>query len=205
MLVRPWDRELDPDRWRPILAARRFGHLVAAGRGRDVAVVVPTPYSLVGDEVLIHLARTNPVWAAIDENPRVVLSVSADDTYVPGTWKAIGEEDPALGVPTTLMAVVQVTAAVTPIDEPDALLEVLRGTLADHGDTELAAPTVHASLLGAIRAVRLPLTEVVAKVKAAGNLDGEHRAAIAARLDARDGPHDAAAARHVRAVRRPDR
>lgn len=201
MLVRPWDREPSPERWRPILAARRFGDLVAAGRGRDVAVVVPTPYSLVDDEVLIHLAHTNPVWAAIDENPRVVLSVSADDAYVPGTWKAIADEDPTLGIPTTLMAVVQVTATVTPIDDPDELLAVLRATLADHGDTELADPAAHRRLLGGIRAVRLPLTEVVAKVKAAGNLDAEHRAAIAHRLDARGGPHDAAAARHVRRER----
>jgi transcriptional regulator len=199
VLVRPWDRELDPERWRPVLAARRFGDLVAAGHGRDVAVVVPTPYALVGDEVLVHLARTNPVWAAIDENPRVVLSVSADDVYVPGTWKATGDEDPTLGVPTTLMAVVQVTATVAPIDDPDDLLEVLRATLADHGDTELADPEVHRRLLGGIRAIRLPLTEVVAKVKAAGNLDRPHREAIAHHLDARGGPHDAAAARHVRA------
>jgi transcriptional regulator len=198
VLVQPWDRVTDPEVWRPILAARRFGDLVASGRGRDVAVVVPTPYSLVGDEVLIHLARQNPVWSAIDENPRVVLSVSADDVHVPGTWKAIGDEDPALGVPTTLMAVVQITATVTPIDDPAALLEVLRGTLADHGDTELADPEVHHRLLGAIRAIRLPLGEVVAKVKAAGNLDAPHRAAVAGRLDARGGPHDAAAARHVR-------
>lgn len=198
MLVRPWDRELDPARWRPILAARRFGDLVAAGRGRDVAVVVPTPYSLVGDEVFIHLAHNNPVWATIEENPRVVLSVSADDAYVPGTWKAIGDEDPALGIPTTLMAVVQVTATVTVVDDPDELLEVLRGTLGDHGDVDLADPSVHRRLLSGIRAIRLPLTEVTAKIKAAGNLDAPHRAAIADHLEARSGPHDAAAAAHVR-------
>ncbi|MTV25849.1 FMN-binding negative transcriptional regulator [Nitriliruptoraceae bacterium ZYF776] len=198
MLVRPWDRALDPDEWRPILAARRFGDLVAGGRDRDVPVVVPTPYSLVGDEVLIHLATTNPVWDAIAEHPRVVLSVSADDAYVPGHWKAIGDEDPALGIPTTLMAVVQVTATVSPIDDPDGLLAVLRATLADHGDTDLADPAVHQRLLGSIRAIRLPLTEVVAKVKAAGNLDAAHRAAIADRLEARGGPNDVAAAGHVR-------
>lgn len=198
MLVRPWDRALDADEWRPILAARRFGDLVAGGRDRDVPVVVPTPYSLVGDEVLIHLAAVNPVWAAIEEHPRVVLSVSADDAYVPGSWKAIDDEDPALGIPTTLMAVVQVTATVAPIDEADELLEVLRGTLADHGDRDLADPSVHERLLGSIRAIRLPLTEVVAKVKAAGNLDAPHRDAVAERLDARGGRHDAAAAAHVR-------
>ncbi len=200
MLVRPWDRVEDPTVWRPILGGRRFGELVAAGRGRDVAVVVPTPYSLAGDEVVIHLARTNPVWSAIEENPRVVLSVHADDSYIPGTWKAIGDEDPTVGIPTTLMAVVQVTGSVAPIDDPDELLAVLRTTLLDHGDTDLADPRVHLRQLGSIRALRLPLDEVVAKVKAAGNLDEAHRAAIAGHLDARGGPHDAAAARHVRAV-----
>lgn len=198
MLVRPWDRSLDPAEWRPILAARRFGHLVAAGRDRDVPVVVPTPYTLHGDHVLIHFATTNPIWPALEEQPASVLSVSADDTYVPGVWKAIGDEDPTLGIPTTFMAVVQVTGEVELLEDPDDLLDLLRTTVADHGDHDLADPEVHRRLLGAIRGLRLPLTEVVAKVKVGGNLDDAHLAAVVDRLEERDGPGDRAAAAHAR-------
>ncbi len=41
MLVQPWDASTDPDEWRAFVVATGFGHLVATGRGRDVAVVVP--------------------------------------------------------------------------------------------------------------------------------------------------------------------
>ena len=51
----------------------KFGELIAAGRNRDVPVVVPTQFVLIGDEVLVHLLRPNPIWMAIAENPNVLL------------------------------------------------------------------------------------------------------------------------------------
>lgn len=33
-------------------------------------VVVPTQFVLGEEEVVSHLARPNPIWAAIEENPR---------------------------------------------------------------------------------------------------------------------------------------
>ena len=51
--------------------------------------------------MLLHLARPNPVWTALDERPVALLSVAGDWAYVPSAWKAVDDEDPALGIPTT--------------------------------------------------------------------------------------------------------
>jgi hypothetical protein len=56
---------------------------VAAGRDRDVPVVLPTQFVLEGDTVRLHLVRTNPLFTAVPENPRVVLSVAGDWAFNP--------------------------------------------------------------------------------------------------------------------------
>lgn len=80
MLVHPWDAAQDADEARQFLAVQGFGQLIASGHGRPVAVVVPTQYVLDGPDVVLHLARPNPVWAAIEENPAVLLSVAVSCT-----------------------------------------------------------------------------------------------------------------------------
>ena len=202
MLIHPWDAGTEPD-WRALLASHDFGQLIAAGRGRDVPVVVPTHFVHDGElGVLLHLARPNPVWAAIDENPTVLLTVIADYAYVPTAWKAIGDEDPALGVPTSYYATAQLTCAATVVDDPEEKLAILRTQL---GHFEPAGgwadPAVHARLLPGIRGLRLAITDVRCKLKYGGNVDEPHRQSVAARLRERGGQHDAAAAARVDAVR----
>ncbi|HKC27323.1 MAG TPA: FMN-binding negative transcriptional regulator, partial [Jatrophihabitans sp.] len=108
MLIHPWDAGASEQEWVDFVRAQGFGHLVAGGRDRDVPVVVPTQFLLLNPaQVVLHLARPNPIWAALEENPRVVLSVAGDWAYVPAAWKAIGDEDPRMGVPTTYYAAVQ--------------------------------------------------------------------------------------------------
>lgn len=68
---------------------------------------VPTQFLLIEDTVWLHLARPNPVFQALFENPNVVLSIAGDWAYIPDAWKAIGEEDPRSGIPTTYYAAVQ--------------------------------------------------------------------------------------------------
>ena len=177
-----------------------FGHLVAAGRGRDVPVVVPTQFSLVSaDEVVLHLARPNPIWAALDENPTVLLSVAGDWAYIPAAWKAIGDEDPAFGVPTTYYAAVQLIGTATVIDDHAAKSAILRTQLDDNEPGSGAVdPVEHGRVLNGIRGLRLDVRDVRSKFKYGGNVDAEHRAAVAAGLAARRGPGDDAARRHMR-------
>lgn len=198
MLIHPWDASTGEDEWRDFVVAQGFGHLVAVGRGRDVPIVVPTQFVLDGDAVLLHLARPNPIWHAIDENPAVLLSVAGDWAYIPSAWKAIGEEDPLVGIPTTYYAAAQLVCDASLVDDAEGKLDILRRQLAAvQPDVEVADPSVHERKLSGIRGLRLAIREVNAKFKYGGNVDAKHRYAIAERLASRGGPGDAAARRHV--------
>jgi transcriptional regulator len=201
-MIRDVDRDDDPQRWRAFLTAQGFGQLAAAGKDRDVPVVVPTQYVVCDDEIVLHLIAANPLMAALDENPRALLSVAGDWAFIPGSWKAIGDEDPARGIPTTYYAAVQVTGTCTVDSDPGAIAEVLRtqlGALDPHGT--YVDPTEHGARLGMIRAVHLAIEDVQAKYKFGGNVDQAHRDAVAAHLAARDGPGDRAALVHLGQVR----
>jgi transcriptional regulator len=199
VLIHPWDAGLDDDEWRSFVSAQGFGHLLASGRDRDVPVAVPTQLVLAGEHVLLHLARPNPVWAAIEENPRVLVAVAGDWAYVPAAWKVIGEEDPALGIPTTFYAAVQLTGSAEVLDQPADVAAILRTQLGTYEPgSGVADPAVaHTKKLRAIRGLRITIEDVRAKLKYGGNQDPAHRAAIAARLAARGGPNDAAALAHL--------
>jgi transcriptional regulator len=197
MFVHEWDAGTD-DEWRSFLATHGFGELVAGGRDRDVPVVVPTQFVLVGEEVLVHLLRSNPIWTAIAENPNVLLCVSGDWAFVPSYWKAIGGEDPALGIPTTYYASVQIRGAARVIDDPEGIAEVLGAQLSHlQPDVDVVDPIEHGARLRAIRALRLEIIAVRSKFKYGGNVDAAHRLAVAERLQERDGPGDRAAASHL--------
>jgi transcriptional regulator len=197
--IAPADRSTGPEEWRPFVAAQGFGHLTAVGVGREDAVVTPTQFVLDGDEVLLHLAAPNPMLAALAERPRALLSVAGDWAYIPSDWKAVGDEDPAVGIPTTYNAAVQIAGPVVVHDEPAAVAAVLRRQLADvQPTTAVADPeTAHAVRLRGIRAVVLTVADVRAKFKYGGNVDAEHRLAVIGHLERRDGPGDRAAAAHT--------
>jgi transcriptional regulator len=202
VLVHPWDAPLnDAEIW-SFVRAQGFGHLIAPGR-RDLPVVVPTQY-LVADgvdgspEVLLHLARPNPVWAALDERPTVLLSVAGDWAFVPSAWKAIGEEDPALGIPTTYYGAAQLVAEATVVDDDEGKLAILRAQLASYQpEIGHADPQVHTRRLPGIRGLRLRVRDVTGKFKYGGNVDIAHRTAVAHHLAKRNGPGDRAALAHL--------
>lgn len=200
MYIAKVDSGFGEDEWRDFVTSQGFGHLVAAGRGREVPVVVPTQFVLEGDEVILHLVGKNPIFEAIDEQPRVLLSVAGDWAFIPSAWKAIGEEDPLLGVPTTYYAAVQVEGTATVMADPSDVAGVLRRQLAAlQPGVEISDPlTAHEALLRTIRAIRIVIEEVRAKFKYGGNVDVAHREAVIAALERRGRPGDLAAARQTR-------
>jgi transcriptional regulator len=205
--IAPADATLGASEWRPFIEAHPFGHLVAAGLGRDVPVVVPTQFILDNDTVWLHLVRANPIFTALEENPRVVLSVAADWAFIPSSWKAIGDEDPALGIPTTYYAAVQLIGTASVLDEreqPGVVAEVLRRQLGQfQPDIAVADPAeAHGQRLKTIVGISIAIDEVRAKFKYGGNVDEPHRRAVIDQLTSRGGPDDAAAAAHV--IRRLD-
>lgn len=202
MLIRDHDRDDDPQRWRTFLVDQGFGHFVAAGTDREVPVVVPTQYVVTETEIVFHLIATNPVFDALAENPRAVMSVAGDWAFIPGAWKMIGDEDPRRGIPTTYYAAVQVTGVCTVQSDPDAVASVLALQLARlDPEGDYVDPSDHGSRLRAIRGIRLTIEDVRAKFKYGGNVDQAHRDAVADRLGVRDGPGDRAALGHLDRLR----
>jgi transcriptional regulator len=203
MFIAPVDATRGEDEWRSFVATHPFGHLVApGGPGRELPVVVPTQFVLEGNSVWLHLVRANPVFAALAENPRVVLSVADDWAFIPSSWKVIGAEDPSLGIPTTYYGAVQLAGRATVHDErtePGSVAAILRRQLARfQPDVEVADPgRSHAAKLLAILGIAIAVEQVSAKFKYGGNVDEPHRRAVVERLRRRGGPGDDAAAGHV--------
>jgi transcriptional regulator len=203
MLIHPWD-EASPAEWQDVLSRTDFGQLVTAGHVDGFPVVVPTHFLYDGDQtVLLHLARPNPVWQALDADPRVVLAVVADYTYVEAAWNANPGTDPDLGVPTSYYTAVQLLCVADVVDDPDEKAAVLAEQLRHFeppGSTRHTPSTESESdrrQLPAIRGLRLHVEAVRAKMKYGGNKTPEHRHAIADELARRDGPLDAAARAHL--------
>jgi transcriptional regulator len=199
VLIHPWDAGASEDEWVDFVRTQGFGHLAAGGRGRDVPVIVPTQYALLdAHHLVLHLARPNPIWAALDENPKAVLSVAGDWAYIPAAWKAIGEEDPRFGVPTTYYGAVQLVGTAQVVDDDAGKAEILRAQLAvTEPGSGAVDPLEHGRRLNGIRGIRLDITDVRAKFKYGGNVDEPHRNFVAGQLAGRNGPGDAAALRHL--------
>ena len=199
MYVPKADRTLGEDEWRAFVDSQRFGHMIAGGTGREYPVVATTQFVLEGSAVIMHFAAPNPILQALSERPHAVLSVAGDWAFVPSAWKAIGDEDPELGIPTTYYGAVQLRGTAHLAGSAEETAAVLRRQLAVlQPAVPIADPAeAHPSKLNGIRAVTLEIEDVVAKFKYGGNVDEEHRRAVIARLLSRGGPGDQQAARHA--------
>jgi transcriptional regulator len=210
MIIRPSDRALTDEEWRNLLQEQDFGTLIAPGTGRELPVVSPSHFAYDGkDTVVLHFVRDNPVWAALAERPLALLSVIADYVYIPSYWNA-GEEAPEeWGVPTSYYATVQLTCDSTIVDEPAELAQLLTDLMnhfqpeGRHAPVE-AGDNPYARQFRAIRGLRLRIRDVRAKFKFGGNRPTKHRVAVAAALEARNGPLDSEArAQLLRRLGRP--
>ncbi len=194
MLIHRHDEPLSDAEWRAFLADHDFGELIVPGVGRDLPIVVPTHFIYDGDAtVLLHLAKPNPVWDALAERPRALLSVFGAYTYIPGHWN-----QDEYGVPTSYYAAVQLACDAEVIDDPAQVAAILERQLAHFQPEGKHAPVEpgenrYGKLLGSIRGIRLVVTDVRAKFKFGANRTVEHRRAIAAKLAERGRPLDAEA------------
>lgn len=203
MLVHPWDAATREE-WREVLRTHAFGQLVTAGLVDGYPVVVPTHFLYDGhDAVLLHLARPNPVWRALEQDPHVVLALATDYVYVEAAWNADRGVPPEHGVPTSYYTAVQLLCTAEVVDDPEDKLAILTaqlGLLEPEGSTRRPPSQdieTDRRLLPGIRGLRLEVQSVRAKMKYGGNKPVEQRQAIAERLAERDGPMDDAARRHL--------
>ena len=198
VLIHRHDAALTDDEWRAFLADHDFGELIVPGVGRDLPVVVPTHFIYDGDKtVLLHLAQPNPVWEALAERPRALLSVFGAYTYIPGHWN-----QDEYGVPTSYYAAVQLACDAEVLDDPAQIAAILERQLAHFQPEGKHAPVEpgdnrYGKLLGSIRGIRLSVTDVRAKFKFGANRTVEHRKVVAARLAERRRPLDMEARANV--------
>jgi transcriptional regulator len=204
VLIHPHDAALTDAEWRAFLADHDFGELIVPGSARDLPIVVPTHFIYDGDKtVLLHLATPNPVWEALAERPRALLSVFGAYTYIPGHWN-----QDEYGVPTSYYAAVQLACDAEVLDDPADVAAILERQLAHFQPEGKHAPVEpgdnrYGKLLGSIRGIRLSVTDVRAKFKFGANRTVEHRQVVAAKLAERGRPLDVEARAHVMRRIRP--
>jgi transcriptional regulator len=209
MLIHPWDAALDDAEWQTWLAeGRDFGILSVNGLPGHSPMTVPTHFTGDGDQLLIHLARPNPVWHAVERDPNVTFTVFGDYAFIPGPWRAGPGVPPTDGVPTSYYAAVQFTCRAHIVDGPEAKAELLRRQMAhfqpdgDHAPVAAGRPP-YGRMLSGIRGLRLEVTDVRAKFKYDDHKPVEHRASVAVNLAARGQRLDVPTARQQ--LRRLDR
>ncbi|MER5908100.1 FMN-binding negative transcriptional regulator [Streptomyces mirabilis] len=191
MFIQPWDTGLDEAEWQSWIAeGHDFGILSVNGLPSHPPVAVPTHFTSGGDHLLVHFARPNPAWKAIDHDPNVLLTVFGDYAFIPGPWRATAGTPPTDGVPTSYYTAVQFTCRAHIIDDPEAKAELLRRQLAhfqpdgDHAPVAVDQPP-YGRMLPGIRGLRLEVTDVVAKFKYDDHKPVEHRTTVADHLTAR--------------------
>jgi transcriptional regulator len=189
MLIRAHDAAFDDEEWRSFLGAHDFGQLVASGRDRATAVIVPTHFVFDGSSaILLHLARANPVWEALEENPTAVMSVAGAYTYIPTHVNGGPSEPSGYGVPTSYYGAVQAAGTCEIVDEEHELSSILMtqlGHFEPGGSHEDVRPgdNPYGRQLRAIRGIRMSVDEVRSKFKFGNNKTVEHRLRIAAWLE----------------------
>ena len=132
--------------------------------------MVPTHFTMAGDEILVHLARPNPVWRHLEAAPEVRLAVVGDYAYIPTYWRAKAGGPDEDGVPTSYYSSVQFVCTPTIVDDPQEKADILMAQLGDFQPegkhAEVApGPPPYGRMLSGLRCVRLAVVGVDAKFK----------------------------------------
>jgi transcriptional regulator len=205
MLIHPWDAALEPAEWQDWLATtERFGVLAVNNFDPGQApLVLPTHFTLAGDELLMHFARPNPVWPHLKAAAEVRLAVTGDYAYIPSYWRAKAGGPDEDGVPTSYYSAVQFVCRPTVVDDAEGKAEILAEQLADlqpegRHPTVAVAAAPYGRMLSGIRGVRLAVLRVEAKFKYDDANPVEHRERTIDRLEQRGQGLDARAAAQQR-------
>ena len=201
MLIHPWDAALDPVEWQSWLASTdRFGMLVVNNLDpAEAPLVLPAHFTLAGSDLLLHLARPNPVWPHLETAAQVRLAVIGDYAYIPSYWRTRAGGPDEDGVPTSYYTSVQFVCRPTVVDDPQGKVEILTAQFADiqpegqHATVAVDAPP-YGRMLSGIRGIPLTVLRVDAKFKYDDHNPVEHRERVIDNLQDRGHALDADAA-----------
>lgn len=202
MLIHPWDAAMDASEWQQWLAQTdRFGMLVVNNVDPTQApVAVPTHFTVAGEhQLLLHLARPNPVWPHLEAATEVRLAVIGDYAYIPTYWRAKAGGPDEDGVPTSYYTALQFVCRPSVVDDPQGKVDILATQLGDMqpegGYATLAVDDgPYARMLPGIRGLRLAVVRAEAKFKFDDHNPVEHRQRVTANLRQRDHGLDVGAA-----------
>ncbi|MDF2992262.1 MAG: hypothetical protein K0S37_2776 [Microbacterium sp.] len=165
--------------------------LVISGGGADTAPTathtpvivedIPDDSTLVGAQLLGHIARKNPQWTSLHDGQPVLLVFSGPHGYVSPTAYA---DDP--NVPTWDYAAVHLTARVTVHDDRDASMHVVTRTVQElealeptAWDPTLSLPTFE-RIVGGVVSFRFDVIEQRAVFKLSQDKPADVRARVVA-------------------------
>ena len=205
MLIHPWDAAIDTAEWQAWLAGTdRFGMLIVSNLDSTQApLALPTHFTVTGSDILLHLARPNPVWSHLAAAVEVRLAMVGDYAYIPTYWRAKAGGPDEDGVPTSYYSAVQFVCAPTIVDEPEAKVRILTAQLDDlqpEGRHAVVAvdSDPYGRMLAGIRGLRLEVLRVEAKFKYDDANPVEHRQRVIGNLEQRDHGLDTGAAAQQR-------
>jgi len=205
MLIHPWDAASDASEWQNWLATTdRFGILAVTNLDPAKApLILPTHFTLHSEEILLHLARPNPVWAHLKGATEVRLAVIGDYAFIPSYWRANAGGPDEDGVPTSYYSAVQFVCRPTIVDEPEEKVQILTAQLGDlqpeGGHAPVAATEQpYGQMLAGIRGLRLAVLRVEAKFKYDDSNPVEHRQRVVGYLEQRHHALDSGAAAQQR-------
>lgn len=163
--------------------ARGFGQLSINGGFGPLAAHVPFVLNAAGEGVVLHLVRSNPILAALDQPLPALLSVSGPDGYISPDWYGLPDQ-----VPTWNYVAVHLRGSLERL--PDTRLGEVLDLLSDDFERRLAPKPpwraekmdagVRARMTRAIVPLRMSVEEVRGTWKLSQNKPDDARLAAAA-------------------------
>lgn len=196
----PHFQETRPDVLHGLIRAHPLGLLVSNGAEGPIANAIPflldAPSLLNADvppngRLRAHLAKANPQWRLLADNPLVPVLVvfQGADAYVTPSWYETKRETGKV-VPTWNYAIVQVRGIVTVIEDQDWLAEQISDlTMSQEGSrpapwavTDAPAPFIQSQIKGIV-GLEIEITEISGKWKVSQNRPAADRVGVAEGLE----------------------
>ncbi|MER9231832.1 FMN-binding negative transcriptional regulator [Mesorhizobium sp. M0622] len=196
----PHFQETRQDVLHGLIRAHPLGLLVSNGAEGPVANAIPfllDAPSLLNEEVppngrlRAHLARANPQWRLLADNPLspVLVVFQGADAYVTPSWYETKRETGKV-VPTWNYAIVQVRGIVTVVEDQDWLAEQISDlTMSQEGNratpwavTDAPAPFIQSQIKGIV-GLEIEITEISGKWKVSQNRPAADRIGVAEGLE----------------------
>ena len=193
MLIHPYDSALSETEWRDWLASSGFfGVLAVAAEDPNAApVLVPTHFTPVGNQIVMHLARPNSALKLLEKASECALIVTGDFAYIPNQWRAKPDVPKEDGVPTSYYVAINFickpTLAASAQETAEIVETQMKHMQPEGGYAKISAEAApFGPMMNSIRGVYLDILRVEAKFKFDDHKSLEFREHIENELDARN-------------------